>query len=174
MIFILSGIFFLLVGITLQKFFTKHKKRRFLEKSCKEGKLGENKAREYLIRHGFKIVKEQAAQKVDLIVDGKPYSFSLRADFIVSKKGKVSVVDAKSGQEGVEPTNCMTRRQLLEYFTFYDVDSAYLFDSRSDRLKEITFVISKKKSLRRYALFFLVISIILNIVFLILLLRYVT
>jgi hypothetical protein len=170
-IFIVSGLFFLLIGTVLQKQISKRQKRKRLDQHCKEGKHGESKAKEYLIRHGFKIVKEQAVQKADLIVDGKPYSFSLRADFIVSKKGRVSVVDAKSGENGVEPTHIMTRRQLLEYFTFYDVDSAYLFDSRSGSLREISFVINRKCSIRQYALVICALSILLNVIFLILVLR---
>lgn len=139
-VFALAGLLLLLVGASFQKFISRLKKRSILRASREDGIKGEHRAKEYLLKNGFVIVKEQAFSEQQLLVDGKPRTFQLRADFIVSKNGKLSVVDAKSGTEGVDPTCSATRRQLLEYFIYYAVDEAYIYNSKDNTLQLVTFL----------------------------------
>jgi hypothetical protein len=139
-VFALAGLLLFLVGASFQKIVSRQKKRSTLKAFREDGIKGEHRAKEYLLKHGFAIVKEQAYSEQQLLVDGKPRTFQLRADFIVSKNGKLSVVDAKSGTEGVDPTSSATRRQLLEYFIYYDVDDAYVYNSKDNTLHLVTFL----------------------------------
>lgn len=108
-------------------------KRRF-----KTAKCGETKARDFLIKKGFTILKEQAVIFPVLIVDNQKHQFSLRADFIVQKNGIKALVDAKTGS-AANPVNPSTRRQLLEYFVNYGVKKVYVFDSKKKALREVSF-----------------------------------
>jgi hypothetical protein len=139
-IFFLFALLLLITGAYIQKVITRLKKRSLLHSNQKDGALGEVRAKQYLLKHGFAIIKEQAYSEHQIVVDGKPHSFQLRVDFIVSKNGVVSIVDAKSGEEGVDPTNSNTRRQLLEYFIYYKADNAYVYNSITDVLHEVEFV----------------------------------
>lgn len=112
-VFALAGLLLLLIGASFQKIISRQKKRSILRVSREDGLKGELRAKECLLKQGFVIVKEQAYSEHQLLVDGIPRTFQLRADFIVSKNGKLSVVDAKSGTDGVDPTCCATRRRCF-------------------------------------------------------------
>ena len=109
-------------------------KRRF-----KTGMDGEDKARRFLQRHGFTILKEQVVIKPQLLVDGQSRHFTLRADFLVRRKGIRAIVDAKTGYEVIDPVNPSTRRQLFEYLVYYKVKKLFLYDGVHEKLHEITF-----------------------------------
>ena len=141
LITLLTAFLLLTAGAYFQQLITRAKKRSLLQTHRSNGVLGEAKAKQYLLKHGFTILKEQAYSEHQLIIDGTPHKFQLRTDFIVSKNGVISVVDAKSGEEGSEPTNSSTRRQLFEYFIYCKADTAYIYNSKEDTLHEVTFVI---------------------------------
>jgi hypothetical protein len=146
---VLAGLLIFLIGASFQVIIARQKKRSSLRASRENGIKGEHRAKEYLLKHGFAIVKEQAFSEQQMLVDGKPQTFQLRADFIVSKNGKLSVVDAKSGTEGVDPTYSSTRRQLLEYFIYYDVEDVYVYNSKENSLHLVTFLIAPIKHRNR-------------------------
>jgi Holliday junction resolvase-like predicted endonuclease len=104
----------------------------------RRGRAGEEKARKYLLRHGFTILAEQATLKPAMIIGGERRKYDVRADFIVRKKGRRSVVEAKTGA-AARPWERATRRQLLEYAMNYDVDGVYLYDGNKDSLVEVDF-----------------------------------
>jgi hypothetical protein len=144
-IILLCIILLLILGAYFQKLFTRMHKRKQLIKHTSDGQSGERLAKEYLLKNGFTIENEQIHKSCSLAIDEKPQEFSLRADFLVSKNGRYSIVDAKSGADCSNITHQATRRQLLEYFVYYDVDSVYLFDSINSMLHEIEFPIDKKQ-----------------------------
>ena len=118
-----------------------------IKKRFKIAKKGEISAREFLIQNKFEILKEQAVITPYMTIDNEKHKFSLRADFIVLKKGIKALVDAKTGS-AINPLNPLTRRQLLEYFLNYDVQKVYLFDASKKVLREVSFEmkgLSKKK-----------------------------
>jgi hypothetical protein len=143
---LLSGILLVLAGSVIGQVLGRARKRKMLKNNREGGADGEQKAKEYLLKNGFTILKEQAHIKKLMIIDGQAQSFTLRADFLVKKDNKTAVVDAKSGAEGVNPSNSTTRRQLLEYFTCYDVDSVYVYNSIENKLVSVEFADGNKPS----------------------------
>jgi hypothetical protein len=100
---------------------------------------GEKNAKRYLLDHGFKIIGEQVHISKKLTVDGSTISFALRADFLVQKGINKAVVDAKSGLIAADPKNPETRRRMFEYYYYYDVKEAYIYDDVRKTLKKIVF-----------------------------------
>lgn len=155
---VFSGVLFFLIGLLFWKYLAKFKRRSKLLSHVHEGIKGEMHARDYLKRHGFRIIKEQAHSEQVMIIDGERTTFTLRADFIVSKNGKRYIVDAKSGIEGSQPASMPTRRQLLEYYLYYNVNGVYLYNSRENKLHLIHFILNRFKMNKP---FFLWVSVIL-------------
>lgn len=143
---LLSGILLILFGSVINQVLSRAKKRKILKNNRDGGVDGEQRAKEYLLKNGFTILKEQAHIEKQMIIDGQAQSFTLRADFLVEKDTKTAVVDAKSGIECVNPSNSATRRQLLEYFTCYDVDSVYVYNSIEDKLISVEFADGDRQS----------------------------
>ncbi len=83
--------------------------------------------RVFLKRKGYRILQEQAALDGCFLVDKKAYKFQVRADFLVSKKGKKAVVEVKTGKKSINPAYPDTRRQLLEYAALYEADEIFIF-----------------------------------------------
>jgi hypothetical protein len=106
---------------------------------ARQGKQGERMARRYLERNGFTIVNEQKERCLQIRIDGTPAQFSLRPDFVVRKGARRAVVDAKNGPEAANPLHSATRRQMLEYAYYYDVDDVYLYDALQDKLRHLHF-----------------------------------
>jgi len=143
---LLSAILLILAGSVIGQALGRARKRTMLKNNRDGGVDGELKAKSYLLKNGFTILKEQAHIEKQMIIDGKPQNFTLRADFLVKKDNKTAVVDAKSGAECVNPSNSATRRQLLEYFTCYDVDHVYVYNSIEDKLVSVEFADGNKPS----------------------------
>jgi hypothetical protein len=140
--FLLLFLFFagsVFTGGLLLKWYTRDTLRRKLTKRVHRAAAGEKNARCFLIDHGFTILNEQAYIKKKLAVDGVSVPFTLRADFIVRKGRRNAVVDAKSGSQAADPRNPETRRRMLEYFCYYDVKDAYIYDDVKKSLKKIVF-----------------------------------
>lgn len=106
---------------------------------ARQGKQGERSARRFLLRHGFTILNEQHELRPQMLIDGQRTLFSIRADFIVRKGRRRAVVDAKNGREAANPLHSPTRRQLLEYAYYYDVDDVYLYDALQEKLRHLHF-----------------------------------
>ena len=131
----------------LWNYLLKKVKSHLVLKKFANGKEGEIRAKKYLINKGFKIIAEQVSLKKNIFIDNKEYSYEIRADFIVQKKGKKALVEVKTGKEAVDPLTTNTRRQLFEYSQSYNVDKVFLLDADSMTMKEISFRLQKKKSL---------------------------
>jgi hypothetical protein len=114
----------------------------------RRGRAGEENAKKYLLRHGFTILSEQAVLKPAMSIGGVRRQYDVRADFIVRKRGKRAVVEAKTGA-AARPWSRETRRQLLEYAMNYDVDMVYLYDGNKDSMVTVDFDTRKTPSRRR-------------------------
>lgn len=160
---LLCIILFLILGSMLGQYLGRIRKQKSLKANRENGADGELRAKEYLEKHGFTIEKEQAYTECEMIVDGVPQKYQLRADFIVSKDGVRSVVDAKSGTVNVNPSSIATRRQLLEYFVCYEADNVYVYNSIENKLVSVTFAAAapnKRKGIHTgyYLLIFLIVE----------------
>lgn len=139
---LLAVLFFsgsVIIGQILFEWYRQYVLRRKLTKRVHRAAAGEKNARQYLREHGFTIIDEQVHITKKLSVDGGIVPFALRADFIVRKGGRNAVVDAKSGVQAADPKNPETRRRMLEYFCYYDVSDAYIYDDVSKSLKKMKF-----------------------------------
>ncbi|MBN2439745.1 MAG: hypothetical protein JXJ04_00305 [Spirochaetales bacterium] len=109
----------------------------------KKGKKGEVIARKYLKHHGFTIISQQVSEKSQIIIDGKGYTYEVRADFLVKKGEITGIVEVKSGFKATNPLSIPTRRQLFEYYHIFQVDVLYFFDANKRELQAITFLTQK-------------------------------
>lgn len=89
---------------------------------------GEREAEILLRRAGYRIVARQVAATLHYRIDGRAEEIAVRADMLVSRRGRTEVVEVKTGRVAPQPTLTATRRQLLEYAHAFDVDSLLLVD----------------------------------------------
>lgn len=103
------------------------------------GAEGERRARALLEKRGYRILDTQKGGKYDLVIDEKPHTVHLRADYLVEKRGRTFVAEVKAGAESVKVTGRTTRRQLLEYVFAFDVSGVLLVDMVERRILEVKF-----------------------------------
>jgi hypothetical protein len=103
------------------------------------GTRGEKRAVKLLEKAGYTIEADQAPGEVRVEVDGKVQAFKLRADFMVTCKGKRYVVETKGGKTAASLGTATTRRQLLEYAIAYDTDGVLLVDAARGEVHTIDF-----------------------------------
>ncbi|MDO5576819.1 MAG: hypothetical protein Q4F84_07040 [Fibrobacter sp.] len=149
-VFVISGLVIIVFAAVFlyKKLYVFHR-GLILKKRFKIARKGETKAHDYLVSNGFRILDEQAVIKPGMTIDNEKHEFTIRADFIASKNGRKVLVEAKTGAS-VNPTNPLTRRQLLEYFIYYDVETIYLFDAENDLLREISFCLDRTPQKKRF------------------------
>lgn len=100
---------------------------------------GERDAELLLERLGYLVVERQACVEWAIACDGEDHFVELRADLLVERDGQRYVAEVKTGLSAPLLTNPATRRQLLEYFVAYGVESVLLVDVEADRVREIRF-----------------------------------
>lgn len=103
------------------------------------GAAGEKLAKKLLHQSGFRILAEQSSGSYELLVEGDRFRVQLRADYVVSQKGKTYVAEVKSGEESVKVTGRATRRQLLEYLYAFEVNGVLLVDMREQSIRRVEF-----------------------------------
>jgi Holliday junction resolvase len=123
------------VAVRLRHWFaTRTMKRRFAI-----GAKAEVDAVKLLERHGYTVRDGQVGASKTFLVDGKPVSYHVRADYLADKDGQVFVVEVKSGNTAPNPKHPATRRQLLEYQHVYQTDGLILADMREGVLLRVDF-----------------------------------
>lgn len=114
--------------------------RRFkIKKKFNRGKQGEKEAYYFLESHGYKILAEQVEEDGLVEIDGVEHVVQLKVDFLVEKKGAVSIVEVKTGDKATSALYSATRRQLLEYAINYPCDEVLLYDADRKKLQKINF-----------------------------------
>lgn len=109
------------------------------------GKRGEIRAKKLLLANGYRILETQTTKALTFLVDGQKVTTHLRADFLLERRGRRYVADAKAGEKAPSPTNAATRRQLLEYATAYDVDGVLLIDASGGNILNVEFPALQKR-----------------------------
>ncbi len=80
------------------------------------------------------------AREATLRFDGEPLTFSVRADLIARcRRGRLFVVEVKTGSLAPDPRHGPTRRQLLEYSLIFGTPYLLLVDMQARRIHEIGF-----------------------------------
>ena len=136
---IIALIICFLAGAYLYYKFNKFQSKRKIQKLRKRGEKGEEKAKKYLLKHGYKIIEEQPEHDAELFIDEQLHKYKVRADFLVEYKGVTSIVEVKTGNKATDPASIQTRRQLLEYSLIYKVDQLLFFDAETFTLHSIRF-----------------------------------
>ena len=112
---------------------------RRLRLARERGAEGEVRAEALLRRCGYEIVGLQVARTYAVSLDGKPFSVSLRADFVVAFRDLRFVAEVKTGRLAPRLDTSATRRQLLEYRTAFDTAGVLLVDVDEGRIHTVDF-----------------------------------
>ncbi len=99
----------------------------------------ERHAERLLARAGYRVLEVQPRLGWSIEVDGRPEAIELRADLLVTKRGRRYVADVKSGQHAPDLRTASTRRQLLEYLIAYQTDGVLLVDMQAGEVREVRF-----------------------------------
>jgi len=113
---------------------------RLAEQSAR-ATAGEALAEKLLTKAGYRIEARQATRRWDVLVDGAPHEVTLRADFVVARRGRRYVAEVKTGREAPRIESPPTRRQLLEYRVAFDVDGVLLVDADGGSVHEVVFTL---------------------------------
>jgi hypothetical protein len=100
---------------------------------------GEVEAEALLRGRGYKVVERQARATFHICVDGADVPIEVRADLIVSRRGRTYVAEVKTGSIAPDPTHGPTRRQLLEYALVFRASEVLLVDVPAGAIREVSF-----------------------------------
>jgi len=92
-----------------------------------------------LARGGYTVLASQVTAPCPILHDGELRTPDVRADYLVARRGRTYVAEAKSGPRATDPTERATRRQLLEYAVVYDVDGVLLVDTEAGTVSTVEF-----------------------------------
>lgn len=81
----------------------------------RRGLRAENAALKYLKKEGFEIVDAAPRLVYNLLIDGRPRTFTITPDLVVSRDGCDYVVEVKRKDSAGSINNAGVRRQVLEY-----------------------------------------------------------
>ncbi len=81
----------------------------------RRGLRAEYAALKYLKKEGFEIVDESPRLVYQLCIDGRPRTFTITPDLLVSRDGRDYVVEVKRKDSAGSINNAAVRRQVLEY-----------------------------------------------------------
>jgi len=95
---------------------------------------------------GYTVVARQIETRYTLLVDGNEIDVPLRADYLVSRRGRQFVAEVKSGNVAPRLDTAATRRQLLEYLVAFQVDGVLLVDGERREVHEVTFPMSRSQA----------------------------
>jgi len=73
------------------------------------------------------------------------HRYLVRIDYLARKKGKVYVVEVKSGEKIPYITNRETRRQMLEYYLAYQPSGILLLNMKNKSISEVKFQFESTK-----------------------------
>ncbi|MHC4861931.1 MAG: hypothetical protein ACYTDY_17765, partial [Planctomycetota bacterium] len=106
-------------GLLLGARFVQWRVRRRLARHRRVGRTGERTALRLLDRAGYRLLATEVAATGEVVVDGEPREFLVRADALVRRRRRRYVAEFKGGAESASIANRATRRQLLEYASVF-------------------------------------------------------
>lgn len=94
---------------------------------ARRGFAGQARAASLLARAGFAVQDAQPRVDWTTLQDGAPHVVELRADYLVTRRGRRYLAEVKTGEAADSLLdNSATRRQLLEYQLAFGVDGILL------------------------------------------------
>jgi len=130
---LLGGLFLLF----LLRYSDSYKRQKYL----KRAKRGEVEAIKLLENKGYSIIGIQEKKTIVTWINGKPRNNHLTVDLIAKRRGKIYIVEVKTGKKASSPLLAGIRRQLLEYFLAFNPHGIILVDMEKKALHEISFEI---------------------------------
>lgn len=124
---------------SLRLWWVRARPRRRLRAAAVRGAAGEERAASLLERHGYAIEQRQSSQAWSVLVDGEELPVTVRADYLVTRRGRRYVAEVKTGEAAPRADHPPTRRQLLEYRHAFDVDGILLVQAEAGRIQEVAF-----------------------------------
>lgn len=115
---------FVVLGLVLAR----HARSRESRARNRVAQEGERIAEAILARAGYRVVERQATASWSIVVDGETLPIDVRADLIVSRRGRRYVAEVKTGARAPDLRHPPTRRQLLEYALVFGADEVLLVD----------------------------------------------
>ena len=112
-----------------------------LQEQSARASAGEALAEKLLAKAGYIVEARQATQRWQVAVDGEPQVITLRADFVVARRGRRYVAEVKTGEDAPEVAAPATRRQLLEYRCAFGVEGVLLVDAEARRVHAVDFTL---------------------------------
>lgn len=100
---------------------------------------GERRAARVLEAHGYRVLGAQIVAEHTLRVDQEQVVVTLRADYLVQRRGIRYVAEVKTGELAARIETPATRRQILEYRVAFDVDGVLLVNGDRGSIHEVTF-----------------------------------
>lgn len=143
---LIGGIFLLIVMVYTMRWQRRWMRWRYESKEARRARRAaqaEVDAEILLRAQGYRVVSSQTEHVWPVYLDGDPHDVTMRADFIVSRRGKTYIAEVKSGNMAPSITTAATRRQLLEYRLAYPVDGILLVDMEALEIFEVTFEFEK-------------------------------
>ena len=138
-------IFVLLTGFLFGASF-----RRYFYKILSRFHRGKRKSRfkkalKLLLKNGYGQIEENVSGKGHIRWNNQIHLSTLIIDLVARKDDEVHGFIIKSGDE-INAENADTRRELLEVFVNYELDSLYLINMDTMKLNKIDFVLNPKDS----------------------------
>jgi membrane protein implicated in regulation of membrane protease activity len=112
---------------------------RVAHRRARRALRGEKRAATLLRHHGYRVHDAQLATTYHPRLAGESWPVALRADYLVSRRGKHYIAEVKTGERAPSLGHPPTRRQLLEYSVAFDVDGVLLVDVESGLVQEVEF-----------------------------------
>ena len=130
-----GGIIFLFLFIKISNWVRGKKLRQRFSKS----RQAEKEAEKILRKNGYTIIDIQKSKPLLITIGDKIHRYLVRIDYLARKRGKVYVVEVKSGEKIPYITNRETRRQMLEYYLAYQPSGILLLNMKNKTISEVKF-----------------------------------
>ena len=129
----------LAIAVTIVMAARRWYKRWIRRRQWSRAQGAEAEASRLLERLGYDVLGAQVEGSYSLVVDGEPMNVPLRADYMVSRRGRRYIAEVKSGKSAPRLSTAATRRQLLEYLVAFEVDGVLLVDGEERQVHEVVF-----------------------------------
>ena len=134
-LFICGEIFCLVLFVKISNWL----RTRRLRKRFSKSRQAEKEAEKILRKNGYAIIDAQKSKPLLITIGDKIHRYLVRIDYLVRKRGKVFVVEVKSGEKIPYITNRETRRQMLEYYLAYQPYGILLLNMKNKNISEVKF-----------------------------------
>jgi len=110
-----------------------------LRKRFSKSRQAEKEAEKILKKNGYAIIDAQKSKPLLITIGDKVHRYLVRIDYLARKRGRVYVVEVKSGEKIPYITNRETRRQMLEYYLAYQPSGILLLNMKNKSISEVKF-----------------------------------